>query len=142
LSAQAADSLSRFLSHAIDQAIELQSMRLLRLGGTVKRTAILMFCSLVLFGCASRPAVIGTDANYVIEVTNPMPHSMNVSLDMGAGQMAALGEVAAGQTKQFQVRNPSSNDVIIKAVDQSQSHTVEKHVELERGTVSKVSLKD
>ena len=108
----------------------------------MKRTAILMFCSLVLFGCASRPATIGSDANYVIEVTNPMPHSMNVSLDMGAGQMSALGEVAPGQTKQFQVRNPSSNDVIIKAIDQANSHTVEKHVELARGSVSKVMLKD
>jgi P pilus assembly chaperone PapD len=108
----------------------------------VKRTAIMMFCSLVLFGCASRPATIGTDANYVIEVTNPMPHAMNVSLDMGAGQMAALGEVQPGQTKQFKVSNPSSNDVIIKAIDQGNSHTVEKHVELERGTVAKVLLKD
>ena len=108
----------------------------------MKRTAILMFCSLVLFGCASRPAAIGTDANYVIEVTNPMPHAMNVSLDMGAGQMAALGEVPAGQTKQFRISNPSTNDVIIKAIDQSNSHTVERRVELARGTVAKVSLKD
>ena len=67
---------------------------------------------------------------------------MNVSLDMGAGQMAALGEVPAGQTKQFRISNPSTNDVIIKAIDQSNSHTVERRVELARGTVAKVSLKD
>jgi len=108
----------------------------------VKRSAIVFLFSFVVFGCAHRPAVIGADANYVIEVTNPMPHAMNVSLDMGAGQMAALGEVAPGETKQFQVRNPSSNDVIIKAIDQSRSHEVERHLELERGTVAKVTLKD
>ena len=108
----------------------------------MKRTAIMMFCSLLLFGCASRPATIGTDANYVIEVTNPMPHAMNISLDLGAGQMAALGEVKAGETKPFEINNPSSNDIILKAIDQTRSHEVQKHIELKRGTVSKVTLAD
>ena len=106
----------------------------------MKRTAILMLCSLALVACAHRPAVIGSDANYVIEVTNAMPHAMNISLDLGAGQMSALGEVLPGQSKQFEVNNPSSNDVIIKAIDQARSHEVERRVELARGRLSRVSL--
>ena len=85
-----------------------------------------------------RPAQIGVDANYVIEVTNPATHAMAVSLNLGANQMSALGSVAAGETKRFEIRDPSTNDIELVAT--AGSHTVTKKVELKRGTVARVTL--
>jgi hypothetical protein len=91
--------------------------------------------------CSSRqPAQIGVDANYVVEVTNPGAHAMAVSLNLGANQMSALGSVEAGQTKRFEIRDPSSNDIELVAIDGSGSHRVTKRVELKRGTVARVTL--
>jgi hypothetical protein len=87
-----------------------------------------------------RPAQMGVDANYVIEVTNPASHAMAVSLNLGANQMSALGSVEAGQTKRFEIRDPSTNDIELVAVDGSGSHTVTKKVELKRGSVARVTL--
>jgi hypothetical protein len=91
--------------------------------------------------CASRPpAQTGVDANYVIEVSNPSSHAMAVSLNLGANQMSALGSVDAGQTKRFEIKDPSTNDVELVAVDGTGSHRVTKRVELKRGTVARVAL--
>jgi hypothetical protein len=103
---------------------------------------LVVFCGLLLVAACSgrRPAQIGVDANYVIEVTNPATHAMSLSLNMGANQMSALGSVEAGQTKRFEIRDPSTNDIELVASDGSGAHTVTKKVELKRGTVARVTL--
>jgi hypothetical protein len=108
----------------------------------VKRNLLVALSCVFVLACSSRPAQIGVDANYVVEVSNPMPHPMNVSLDLGAGEMSALGEVPAGGTRRFEVEDPSTNDIILIATDQSLSMEIRKQVELERGTVSRVILSD
>jgi hypothetical protein len=95
---------------------------------------------LLAVGCARRPAQIGVDANYVIEVTNPSTHAMAVSLDLGANQMSALGSIGPGETKRFDIRDPATNDINLVAIDGSGQHRVTKKVELKRGTVSRVTL--
>jgi hypothetical protein len=95
---------------------------------------------MLLAACASRPAQIGVDANYIVEVTNPSAHAMTVSADLGAGQMAVLGEVPAGGAKSFEIRDPSTNDIQIRATSSDNSHTVTRKVELKRGVVSRVTL--
>lgn len=98
-------------------------------------------CGLLLAaGCASRPAQIGVDANYILEVTNPTSHAMAVSLDLGANQMSVLGSVPGGEMRRFEIRDPATNDINLVAVDGSGSHRVTKKVELKRGTVAKVTL--
>ncbi len=100
-----------------------------------------VLCGLmVVAACASRPAQIGVDANYVIEVTNPASHAMAVSLNLGANQMSALGSVDPGQTKRFEIRDPATNDIELIATDGTGSHKVTKTVELKRGTVARVTL--
>ena len=101
-----------------------------------------LFLGMVLIAaCAGRrPAQIGVDANYVIEVTNPTTHAMSVSLDLGANQMSALGSVPAGQTRRFEIRDPATNDINLVATDGTGSHRVTKSVELKRGTVARISL--
>ena len=102
---------------------------------------LFLLCGLLLIGaCASRPAQIGVDANYIIEITNPSSHTMAVSLDLGANQMSALGAVEAGQTKRFEIRDPATNDINLVAIDGSGGHRVTKKVELKRGTVARVTL--
>ncbi|HET9438532.1 MAG TPA: hypothetical protein VFO52_00085 [Longimicrobiales bacterium] len=105
------------------------------------RLSALLFGLLLMAACgARRPAQIGVDANYVLEVTNPTTHAMSVSLDLGANQMSALGSVGAGETKRFEIRDPATNDINLVATDGSGTHTVRKTVELKRGTVARVTL--
>jgi hypothetical protein len=106
----------------------------------VRLSAVL--CGLfVVAACSSRqPAQTGVDANYVVEISNSMPHAMAVSLNLGANQMSALGSVDAGQTKRFEIKDPATNDVELLAVDGSGSHRVTKRVELKRGMVARVTL--
>lgn len=104
------------------------------------QTFSIVFATLLAAGCATRPAQIGVDANYVIEVTNPSSHAMAVSLDLGANQMSVLGSVAAGETKRFEIRDPATNDINLVAVDGSGQHRVTRKVELKRGAVSRVTL--
>jgi hypothetical protein len=101
-----------------------------------------LFLGIMLIAACSgrRPAQIGVDANYVIEVTNPTTHAMAVSLDLGANQMSALGSVNAGETKRFEIRDPATNDINLIASDGTGSHRVTKSVELKRGTVARVTL--
>jgi hypothetical protein len=104
------------------------------------QTFSMLVAAVLAAGCASRPAQIGVDANYVIEVTNPSSHAMAVSLDLGGNQMSALGSVDAGQTKRFEIRDPATNDINLIAVDGSGQHRVTKKVELKRGAVARVTL--
>lgn len=89
--------------------------------------------------CSGKQAQIDGDANYVIEVTNHMPHAMNVSLNLGTG-LTALGAVEPHQTRRFDVRNPGTNDVELIAADQGKTHEVRKKVELSRSAPAKVQL--
>lgn len=102
---------------------------------------VILIAMIVAASCSSRrPAQIGVDANYVIEVTNPATHPMAVSLDLGANQMSALGSVEAGQTKRFEIRDPATNDIYVIGIDSSGQHRLRKKVELKRGTISQVTL--
>jgi hypothetical protein len=114
-------------------------------GGDMRRKlnqlSTLLVAVLLVSACASRrPAQIGVDANYLIEVTNPTTHAMSVSLDLGANQQSALGSVGAGETKTFEIKDPATNDIKLVARDGSGSHIVRKTVELKRGTVARVAL--
>ena len=104
------------------------------------RLFVMLFALAAVSACASRPAAIGVDASYVVEVTNPLNHAMSVSMNLGANQMSALGSVAAGATQRFEIRDPSTNDIELIATDGSGSHTIRKSVELKRGVVARVTL--
>jgi hypothetical protein len=98
------------------------------------------FGLLLIAACSSRPAQIGVDANYIVEITNPSPHAMAVSLDLGANQMSALGSVGPGETKRFEIRDPATNDINLVASDGSGGHVIRKKVELSRSEVARVRL--
>jgi hypothetical protein len=105
-----------------------------------KLSALFLGILLVAACAGRRPAAIGVDANYVIEVTNPSSHPMAVSLDLGANQMSALGSVPAGATQRFEIRDPATNDINLIATDGTGGHRITKSVELKRGTVARVTL--
>jgi hypothetical protein len=83
---------------------------------------------------------VAADPIYVIEVTNRSPHTMAVSLDMGANSVSALGSVEGGQTKRFEVRDPTTNDVLLLATDGTGEHKFRKKFELKNGRVARVNL--
>jgi hypothetical protein len=103
-------------------------------------SALLVAVTLIAACASRRPAQIGVDANYVLEVTNPTSHAMAVSLDLGANQQSALGSVGAGETKTFEIKDPATNDITLVARDGTGAHVVRKTVELKRGTVARVAL--
>lgn len=109
----------------------------------MKRTVLAALCCLFMLGACSRnqPAAIGQDANYRLEVTNTLTHPMTVTLDLGAGQHSVLGEVAAGQTMTFEIKDPSTNDITLRAANQASGHTMSERVELSRSKVARVTLK-
>lgn len=105
----------------------------------IRNWTFVLFLAL-LSACSSRgPAAIGEDAIYALEISNPNPHLMNVSLNVGTG-MLALGAVEPGQTRRFTVRDPGTNDVLVVATDPSGEHRIEKQVELSRREVAKVTI--
>ena len=106
----------------------------------LSRVFLSVFGVLLIAACSSRPAAIGVDANYIVEVTNSFNHPMTISANLGAAQMAVLGEVGAGQTKRFEIRDPSTNDIELVASSADNSHRVTRKVELERGVVSRVQF--
>lgn len=108
---------------------------------SMTRSSAVLFGLLLVAACSGRrPAQIGVDANYVLEVTNPTTHAMAVSLDLGANQMSALGSVGPGETKRFEIRDPATNDINLVASDGSGSHVIRKKVELSRREVARVRL--
>ena len=99
-------------------------------------------CTLMLAACASRPpAAIGEDAVYRLEVTNSLTHPMTVSVDLGANQQAVLGQVDAGATRTFEIRDPSTNDINLRATHEGSNHVFERKVELSRSNPARVTLK-
>jgi hypothetical protein len=106
----------------------------------VRRNILLSFCLMLgLSACSGNPpAQVGVDNNYLIDITNTLPHPMNVSLDGGDG-VSALGRINAGETRRFQLRDHANNKVELIAVG---PNGVEKRqeVELSRSQVAKVRL--
>ena len=103
--------------------------------------SVILFGLLLMAACSSRrPAQIGVDANYMVDVTNPTTHAMTVSLDLGANQMSALGTIGPGETKRFEIVDPATNDIILVGSAANGEHTVRKSVELSRRRIAQVRL--
>jgi hypothetical protein len=106
------------------------------------RRNIFLSCFLAfgLAACSShRPAVVGLDNNYFIDVTNAMDHPMNVSLDLGGG-VSALGQIEVGQTRRFELRDQMNSKVELIAAQQDGSSEKRREVLLSRTRVAKVLL--
>ena len=69
-----------------------------------------------------------------------MPHSMNVSIDMGKG-VQALGAVESNQTRRFEIQNPGTDEIELIAADQDNKVQLRKPVDLDRDQVVRVTLK-
>jgi hypothetical protein len=111
---------------------------------TVKRRvrfsgAALSFIAVLALAACARSAAINEDASYTIEITNPLPHAMNVAVNTGGG-LDVLGLIDAGQTRQFQIRNPLSNDVTIIATGGPEPTEIRKNVELRRAQTVQITL--
>lgn len=78
-------------------------------------------------------------APYVLEVENPLTHSMNVSYSMG-GVVTVLGTVEAGKTVRFNIPNRGGDEILVIATDAQAQHRVEKAVDLESNKVARVRL--
>jgi hypothetical protein len=101
----------------------------------------LLASSLLLAGaCAGRVPEGGPERTYYLEVENPMPYAMNVSLDIGKG-LQALGSVDANQTRRFTINNPGTDEVKLIAADQGNTHQVQKSIDLDKDQTVRVTLK-
>ncbi len=98
-------------------------------------------CTLFLGACAHHPAQMGVDANYQLSVTNNTAAPVSVSLNMGADQMSALGQVDAGQTRMFEVRNPSTSEVKIIYSDVNGQNPHSEKIQLSRSRPATMIIK-
>lgn len=106
----------------------------------MRRNILLSFFLIVGLGACSqnRPAQVGVDNNYLIDITNAMPHAMNVSLDVGDG-VSALGQIDAGETKRFELRDHANNKV--ELIASGPDGEMERElVQLSRSEVAKVRI--
>ena len=102
---------------------------------------VAVFTALLIAGCAARvPESGGPERTYYLEVTNSVPHAMNVSIDMGKG-IQALGAVEANQTRRFQIDNPGTDEIEVIAADQENKVQLRKPVDLDRDQVVRITLK-
>jgi hypothetical protein len=76
------------------------------------------------------PGIAGQD--FVLEVTNPMPHAMNVIYWVG-GSQTTLGAVPANGTRTFQLPNRGDDSVRLTATDDAKTHTVDETLDLDPG---------
>jgi hypothetical protein len=98
----------------------------------------LLLAAVILLSCA-RPAAINQDASYTLVISNPQPHAMNVALNTGTG-LVVLGLVDAGQTRQFELRNPGANDVTLVATGGANALEIRKKIELRRSQPAVITL--
>lgn len=109
----------------------------------MRRSILAAFCcTFFMAACAAHhPAQMGVDANYSLEVTNPTTAPISVQLDMGAGQLSALGEVAAGQTRTFEIRNPSTSEVAVIYSDTNGGNVRREKIQLSRSKTAVMTAK-
>lgn len=81
---------------------------------------------------AQEPGVAGAD--FIIEVHNPMPHTMTVIAWVG-GSQTTLGSVATNETKRFNIPNRGDDSVRLTATDEGKTHTVDKTLDLDKAEV-------
>jgi hypothetical protein len=67
-----------------------------------------------------------------IAITNPMPHEMIVSADMGQGPKE-LGSVMPSETKTFDIDAPAGTTVNLVATDTGNTHSPKGSVTVESG---------
>jgi|SRR5687767_15054026 hypothetical protein len=113
-------------------------MRLQRILRSLALFAILFASA----GCASMRGVsVGSEeANYSIDVTNTMPHSMTVSWSDG-GETKLLGSVGSGRTERFIIAGAKSSSVSITARDANGTHNRSYDVSLVAGSTQKVTVR-
>lgn len=123
------------------RSVQARSDRVCRVRGCrhIRSLALSWFVLLPLITGCARSAAINQDASYTVVITNPLPHAMNVAVNTGGG-LDVLGLVDAGQTRQFQIRNPLSNDVTIIATGGPQPTEIRKNVELRRSETVQITL--
>lgn len=88
---------------------------------------------------AQEPGIAGAD--FVIEIFNPMPHTMTV-MYWAAGSQTTLGTLAANETKRFQVPNRGDDSVRLTATDEARTHTVEKSLDLDKAEVVRWEIRN
>jgi hypothetical protein len=92
-------------------------------------------------GCASMRGVsVGSEsANYAVEVTNTMPHSMAIYWSDG-GEEKLLGNVGSGQVERFIIAGSKTPRVTITARDANRTHSRPYTVDLTAGTTQRIRV--
>lgn len=82
---------------------------------------------------AAAPAEPAAGEGVELVVTNPMPHAMIVSVDVGAAEPQELGRVAADATETFTVPAGPGTSVRVTAHDEANTHQPSATITLKQG---------
>lgn len=102
---------------------------------------VLLCALLATVGACSRGVGVESEPGpaYAVEVANPMPQPMIISYDDGTG-VRLLGTVPPNGSARFVITRPASRQISMTATDEGRTLTVTRHVVLQAGQVTEVSL--
>jgi hypothetical protein len=110
-----------------------------------RRAQLTALLGITMFGsaCASMRGVsVGSDSasTYAVEVSNTMPHAMNITWSDG-GDEKALGSVGSGRVERFIVAGAKSTQITVLARDANRTHSRSIPVTLVAGSTQRVTVR-
>lgn len=78
---------------------------------------------------------------FILEIANPLPHTMNLSYTIG-GTVTALGSLAPNETKRWAIPNQGGDRVVIYANDPTLKMRHTKSLDLDKGEVVRWEIRD
>jgi hypothetical protein len=87
-----------------------------------------------------RGVSVGSDSTYAVEVSNTMPHAMNITWSDG-GDEKSLGSVGSGRVERFIVAGAKSTQITLLARDANRTHSRSIPVTLVAGSTQRVTVR-
>jgi hypothetical protein len=82
-----------------------------------------------------------TGAEFILEIFNPQPRSMNVSFTLG-GATTTLGAVKANETRRWAIPNQGGDEIRLVANDSTRAQTITKTLDLDKGQVVRWEIRE
>ncbi len=82
-----------------------------------------------------------TNVEFILEIFNPQPRSMNVSFTIG-GATTTLGAVKANETRRWAIPNHGGDEIGLIASDSTSRQTIRKTLDLDKGQVVRWEIRE
>lgn len=108
----------------------------------IRSTLMLLVVALTLGACTARNEPVADNGPYFLEIVNPLPVAADVSYNLGAGTVTALGRVEANDTERFTIRGTYDDEISVVATSPDDRILMRELLELREGEVVRLVLED